>query len=195
MFGRSRKTLDKISVGDLKMIGAEMDYKISLLKTSIKETEDKITLSLERSKEAESDIVIESIARETAGNVGILREFLEKLDAEETKKRAVQRLIALKEETAMRKSAWNILCKEIDLDKLIAEQEESGIQESVEKLQAERILESCEKKSDFPQILTILKDVRYNGEGVEFAKSDLENLVKKEYYNNSEDNKKLSILE
>lgn len=179
MFKR-KTSLNKITLSDLKMLDAQLDCQIQATMKEIKETDASISASLLKSKNTLEEHEQRSIAREVTSSVERKRELYQRLETVEVKRRAVSRLISIKETESPFLSQQKDLLDEIDLNSVEEFVGESEIQKDVTVEHAKILLNKLEDGREYEQILAVVKSASLDGESVSLAKAEIDNIALKQ---------------
>lgn len=169
-----KKTLDKISAGELKMLSAELECRIAALNEDVRIATVKIDAFLSSAEIGSHDAELEFAARELSNQLRIRADLRQRLASAQNKRFAVDRLISIKEEMINLSHSKADLLDLLDTEALCEEQEERNVREGFEKMRIENILSAAGEETRYEKILETLKAVNRNEKTVANAREEME---------------------
>ena len=176
MFKR-KKSLKKVTLSELKMSDAQMEFRIQSIQKEIKEVDQQISDCLLKGKTILNDIEQQSLARTISRLVDQQRDLIQKLDAAETKRHALLRLINIKESESSLSGKQNDIIDNIDLKSVANAQEDFDVENEMSQRRAKQILQTLDGNQDYDRILAILKAESLDDESVTVAKAEIDDLT------------------
>lgn len=176
MFKR-KKSLKKVTLSELKMSDAQMEFRIQSIQKEIKEVDQQISDCLLKGKTILNDIEQQSLARTISRLVDQQRDLIQKLDAAETKRHALLRLINIKESELSLSGKQNDIIDNIDLKSVANAQEDFDVENEMSQRRAKQILQTLDGNQDYDRILAILKAESLDDESVTVAKAEIDDLT------------------
>ena len=174
-FGK-KKTLDKVSEGELKILLAELEHQETLLEREITELNASVRKQLASCAAVQTETEAELLSRELENLSELKKDAVQRKLAVQNKRHATLRLLHLKQEAQM-KSRKNSVLDVIDIDSIISHQEAVQEQKDVESMRVERILENSQTGETHAKISAIIHAVRTSSCSVEDAEKDIERLT------------------
>ena len=174
-FGK-KKTLDKVSEGELKILLAELEHQETLLEREITELNSSVRKQLTSCAAVQTETEAEIFSRELENLLELKKNAVQRKFAVQTKRHAVVRLLHLKQEAQMicRK---NSVLESIDIDSIISHQETVLEQKDVESMRVERILENSLTEEKHADIFAVVHAVRTDSCSVDDAEKIFEKLT------------------
>ena len=179
MFKR-KKTLDNISLSEMKMLDAQLECSIQSIMQEIKDADKKIDSCLLKSKKTMEEYEQKSIAREITSLVNQQRDLLQRLETVETKRRTLLHLISIKETESPLFTEKRDLLDKLDMDSVAELAEEAAIEKDVQNTRAKEMLKKLEDNDDYAKILSVVQSTALNGEDVVCAKAEIEDIAFKQ---------------
>lgn len=174
-FGK-KKTLDKVSEGELKILLAEQEHQEALLEREIAELNSAVRRQLLAGKEAQTETDAELLSRELENLLERKKEAVQRKIAVQNKRHAAVRLLHMKQDAQMQSRKSSVL-DVIDIDSIISRQEAVLEQNDVESMRVERILEYSRTGGADTRIRDIIRAVRTDSCSLEDAEKNLEKLT------------------
>ena len=174
-FGK-KKTLDKVSEGELKILLAELEHQETLLEREITELNTSVRKQLASCAAVQTETEAELLSRELENLSELKKDAVQRKLTVQNKRHATIRLLHLKQEAQM-KSRKNSVIDVIDIDSIISHQEAVLEQKDVESMRLERILENSRTGETYAKISAIVHAVRTSSCSVEDAEKDIERLT------------------
>ena len=178
---RKKKTLDKVSEGELKILRAELEHQEALLEREITELNSSVRKQLASCAAVQTETKAELLSRELENLSELKKDAVQRKLTVQNKRHATIRLLHLKQEAQM-KSRKNSVIDVIDIDSIISHQEAVLEQKDVESMRLERILENSRTGETYAKISAIVHAVRTSSCSVEDAEKDIERLTLEQLY-------------
>lgn len=174
-FGK-KKTLDKVSEGELKILLAELEHQEILLEREITELNTSVRKQLSSCAAVHTETEAELLSRELENLLELKRSAVQRRLAILNKRHAVIHLLHLKQEAQMKSRNYSVL-DVIDIDSIISHQEAVQEQKDVESMRVERILENSRTGETYAKISAIVHSIRTDSCSVDDAEKDIEKLT------------------
>ena len=181
MFKR-KKTLDTISLGELKMLYARIDCEIQSHRKEIQMIDDTIIANLQKSKQTIEDFELQSIARKIAEYTDEKRMLIQKFETLDIKRACLHRLILMKEQAVklpLYTRDTDIL-DTIDIESLSESREEEMVRDEINAARTEKLFSVVSEKisqDELDRILAVIKATSIDGECIACAKADIDDIM------------------
>lgn len=171
-----KKSLDKLSLGDLHIMKAEIEYIREQNVAHLKEVDNQIYQTLHQSQSSISEHELRIAAEKLTIFIETKREYIAALHHQEKKLTALEKLIRAKETQQIFPKKHRDILDVLDIDKFLVEQDDQKIKTELQQIQIERIIAS-DNTTDHTDALKILKSVYFDGEDITIAKTELDELI------------------
>ena len=173
LFGK-KKSLDKVSEGELKLLLAELEFQESSLEREISELNTAVKKQLSICKNILTENEMELLSCELENLVSLKEDAIQRKTAIQNKRHAVVRLLHVKQEMQSYKTS---VLDVIDIDSIISHQEAMHEQKDIESMRVEQILENTRTDRKHTKILNLIRAVNADSYSVNDAEREIERLT------------------
>ena len=173
-----KKTLDKIPLGDLHIMKAEIEWNLDRNATHLHDVDEQIQQILFETQTRKSEDGIEFAAKQISHLIEAKRLYLAEKENYGTKLLALEKLIRAKEMQQTFPRKHQDILDVLDVDGFLEDQETQRIQTELGQMQLEKVLDYG-SSADYTKITTILNSLCFDTEDVVLAKTELDELTVK----------------
>ena len=173
LFGK-KKSLDKVSEGELKLLLAELEFQESSLEREISELNTAVKKQLSICKNILTENEMELLSCELENLVSLKEDAIHRKTAIQNKRHAVVRLLHVKQEMQSYKTS---VLDVIDIDSIISHQEAMHEQKDIESMRVEQILENTRTYGKHTKILNLIRAVNADSYSLNDAEREIERLT------------------
>lgn len=177
LFNR-KKSLDKIPLGDLHIMKAEIEWNLDRNATHLHDVDEQIQQILFETQTCKSESGIEFAAKQISHLIEAKRLYLAEKENYGTKLLALEKLIRAKEMQQTFPRKHQDVLDVLDVDGFLEDQETQRIQTELGQMQLEKVLDYG-SSADYTKITTILTSLCFDTEDVVLAKTELDELTVK----------------
>jgi len=177
---RKQRTLEQISLGELKMEDAGLTYRISKTQEDITLVDEAIKSKLEECNSNLEPYQLEKIGHDVTGLIQKKQNLIQNLDSFSKKRIIVQKLISMKEESTNFFPNIRDIVDTLDIEDVLSTQEKMTVNSAVQSARTMKLLKNNGGYDHYNDVLSIIRSISYDDESISSAKMDLEKLIEKE---------------
>ena len=178
---RQKKNLNEISLGELKMLYAQIECDIQSHRKEIQKVDDIIIANLQKSKLTIEDFELQSLARRIAECTEEKRMLIQKFETLDIKRASLHRLILMKEkEAGLSIYARNTdILDTLDIESLSESQEKEMVRNKLNAAHTEKLFSvvSENRQDELDRILAVIKATSLDDESIACAKADIDDIM------------------